>query len=321
MQSRKLIEEVDNYILTVQALIALGEHLKIEHSANYFLGKKMKTSTVNTITPNEDVTPDEVIQLDTSNGMIVEAKKSFSKTHTHESMEKCFEQMKKYDDDLIGWNTENEKIDNHEISILTQISRSRELSEFIESKISTQPFHRVYNIIEFARNDQTRFFIFLRHFLSNSRYNHSKLKNGVDIWLEHLQPMISDIKFYDAEPPILYIMIILWQNVFGSIATDEQLEESRGKKIIRLVVNVNDLLNKLKTFSLQSNGNHDVPSVKSVKEAMETFEKIGLASKIDDNKYDVKFHRIKVRNLIEHFAEKMCSGGQLTLENILSRSE
>ena len=68
-------EQVDDYEMTVSAILALKNFLEYNYNANYFIGRRMTTSENNEIQKNEDVTLDIVAQLNEDYGIVGEVKK------------------------------------------------------------------------------------------------------------------------------------------------------------------------------------------------------------------------------------------------------
>jgi hypothetical protein len=320
MSIEKIIEEVDNYNLTLQSLIALGEHLryKSKNKVTYYIGKKMRTSSSNKISPKNNVTPDEIIQLDKNSGLVVEAKINFSRSETDTSMSNCCDQLLKYDDNLFGWDTPNKRVKTHEISLLTHMSRTTQISNFLKNKL--KKFSRTVNIIEFSRNDQRKSFIFLRDYWGSSKYDHEDLKNGVNVGHEHLIPMVDNIKFYDVEPPLALLLEVLWQNIFSAMITDEQYRQSGGRRSIEINVTLDMLSSKLKAFSPDFEGASKIPSRKSIENAMDKLISIDFARRESDESYTIRFHKIRgEKNVLEYFAEKLEEPKQTTINQHIKK--
>jgi len=115
IEVKTLLNQVDDYEETVLSSIAFC-HLfrwndmdkQIEPDSYFFFGRKMDTSKTNRIHPNTTVTPDFIIQLNDHYGIIGEVK-MLPKDDT--LWNDNFLQLQKYDDDLKGWKTKNEKIE------------------------------------------------------------------------------------------------------------------------------------------------------------------------------------------------------------------
>ena len=82
----------------------------------------MTTSSRNRESPSARVTPDCVIQLDMSQGIVAETKLGLSKNPTN--WDQPMKQMQKYDDDLTGWWTQAETLDSHDVVALVPLARA-----------------------------------------------------------------------------------------------------------------------------------------------------------------------------------------------------
>ena len=162
-----LKKSIDNYISTVNALlcfISLTAWNSSKSKEQYFcsFGRNMTTSPHNPISPDESVTPDEIIQLSPSFGLIAEVKIGLPKAK--ELWIDIEKQIRKYDDSLIGWWTNDGLISKWNCILLIEIARSEEYKEFHEKLISDGVFTASENImgIEFSRSDQYNNYIFFR---------------------------------------------------------------------------------------------------------------------------------------------------------------
>ena len=121
---QRLKDESDNYEQTVIAIISFAHLMRYDDSKKeflpdslFFIGRKMDTSPKNRINPKKNVTPDLILQLNPNYGIVGEVKKSLPQNQ--EFWKKYFTQLQKYDDDLKGWKTPNEKIKNIDLVFIT----------------------------------------------------------------------------------------------------------------------------------------------------------------------------------------------------------
>jgi len=124
---REIKDRNDDYENTINALLCFislttWEGNQRRPDSYYSFGRRMTTSASNVISPNQDITPDSVIQFLDDLGFIVEAKISLPADESLWSG--ILAQIKKYDDDLIGWWTQDEHINNHNVILLLHMSRS-----------------------------------------------------------------------------------------------------------------------------------------------------------------------------------------------------
>lgn len=277
--------DVDNYEQTIGALLSIAQHIKHEYKVDSWFGRKFRTSSSNSVSIDTDVIPDLSAQVDNNYGLIIEAKKNFSRTDDYED---GITQAKKYDDNLKGWDTNTGLIASHDIALLTHQLRGVTLEEHLNAKIAEFSQNRRIVIIEFTRDDEVNTSFIIRRRTTGLRNSaiDTKLKAGFGVKLEHLIPLgFSEIKFYDAEPPIAYTLQKIWDNVFSDIPDEDTYRASAGKKKIEIEISIDKICNKLRDFAPRQNGARlpQIPKKEWVERAMEMLIEIKLAKyKRDD---------------------------------------
>ncbi|HEX9653625.1 MAG TPA: hypothetical protein VGA99_07935, partial [bacterium] len=132
-----------------------------------------------------------------------------------------------------------------------------------------------------------------------------RLRRVLEIPLEKIIPLYPQ-KFYDAKPPVVLMMEVLWTDVFNQIPDEEAFMEA-GRKALKIRVELSNLTKKLREqFCFQNIDSRqpENPKTEWVKEAMDTFVEIGYATKIKNtnDSYWVKYtHR---KDVLEFFAKK-----------------
>jgi len=136
---QKLINEVQDYKETLLTIIAFGHELRWDSNKrqikdeSYFLpGRRMITSSKNKISKEAEITPDILVQINDSYGVVAEVKKSFADNYV--GWENMLNQLLKYDDNLEGWVTNTQKISKSDLTLLTHNSRKVAIRDFIEKK-------------------------------------------------------------------------------------------------------------------------------------------------------------------------------------------
>ncbi len=271
--------DVDNYEQTIGALLSMAQHIKHEYSVDSWFGRKFRTSSSNTVSRDTDVTPDISAQVDDSYGLVIEAKKNFSRADDYED---GITQAKKYDDSLKGWETNTGFITSHDIALLTHQLRGVTLEERLNARIAEFSPDRRVVIIEFTRDDEVNTSFLIRRRTTGFRNSaiDTKLKVGFGVKLEYLIPLgFSEIKFYDAEPPIAYTLQKIWDNVFSDIPDEETYRAAGGKKRIEIDVGLDKLCAKLRDFAPKQNGVRlpQIPKKEWVERAMKMLIEIKLA--------------------------------------------
>lgn len=295
----------ESYLSTIYALHGF------RHTVNKFLsdsqnvvrssiGRRMHFAA--RASKREFCTPDIVIQLNSSEGIVGEAKLLVCQ-NIDDHWNKYVKQIKKYDTDLIGWWTNNERIDHTNLVWITEIAFSSQISDYFQSKIDAGvvKFERPFLIIEFTKRQRARELLFLRTRMgetSNSALEKA-LKNGIDIPLETLIFENKEKKFYDAKPQdIEYVMEILWQNIFLQEAIDNEsglVTYLDKEKIWKIPINLDELTTTVqRLYGSAGSQNREVeyPQPSWIREALEKFISIGLAQKGEvDKEYIILFKK------------------------------
>ena len=307
-------KKIEDYRTTIQALEAFislvtwdpGTKEQIPGS-RYSIGRRMETSSKNRISPNTSVTPDSVIQRSSNLGYVVEAKKSLPH-NKNDNWRDVVDQLLKYDDDLIGWWTDNELISLACPLLLLHISRSADFGMYLSSLItgSKLNFLRPVSIVEFNRSNEVKEFLFLRlHWGSIEDSTVSKvLSSGCSIPIESVlaNPIYGEKKFYDSPPIPEHTMTILWQDIFTELK--QRVEYDQKAKVYPLEVNAESLTLELqKLFGAVGNEPRQItyPRVEWIREALDCFVMLKLAKKLDDNGNYLILFKLLRHNLVELF--------------------
>lgn len=311
---RKILNEVEDYEETVIAIIAFshevcwdsGNKRKIPSSC-FMIGRRMGK-----IDPAENsehnLTPDIVIQLNSGYGIIAEVKKKISSDRKY--WHRTFDQIKKYDENLIGWLTNSETIKNYDLTLLTHITRKVDITDYYKGKFNEGGYHyrNKFSIVAFNKGGERDEFLYLeKHYgeFSDQILN-ERLRRVVAIPLETVLPLYS-IKFYDSPPPMPYLINILWIDIFPQFLSFEA-DNSDLKKCPIIKLNVAEVTEKLRSqFSqrIDDTRQQEIPRQDWIKEAMEALVRLKLARRHTDgaNVYEVDFK--PVRNPIDYFAKKI----------------
>lgn len=159
--------------------------------------------------------------------MLAEAKKSFTKLREHWMDD--FEQLMSYDEDLTGWPCDGGKVKNHDIVLRLDQTRGVAVKRFYESKKGKEIiFKRPFIIVQFNRNTEDfYFFQKIEGDLSEPNIN-ERLIEGVPVPMVVFVSTYSEIKLYDDEPPLPYLIDLIWTNiVFQQAGRDPKFEKLR----------------------------------------------------------------------------------------------
>lgn len=296
----KLFNDYETTILAIESFIHFltwdDENGGYKNSANSSIGRRMTTTDSNRVSFDVDVTPDIVIQIGDDVGYVAEVKNNLSRVE--KSWLRHIEQLERYDDRLFGWWTEDGQISDSCVVLMVHYLRSRSFIDFLDQNLADR--HMVFSspvsIIEYNRVDQVNSFISLRIEWGDilDTTVKSELREGTAIPIEKLLASRSIRKFYDSPPPIEYTMSILWQNIFTPMISEERL--NRESRTYSLPVNLDKITNELRsTYGSASRIERDVsfPRRKSVRDAMDAFVSIGLATQPDNDNYTVHFKKLQ----------------------------
>ena len=298
-------EQSDSYERTIETIIAFDFAVRYDNKGNclassYFLpGRRLLIKTTDS---SKEVTPDIVLQLTNSYGIIAEAKITAS---NEQDFEKTYEQIKKYDNELTGWKTSSGKIDLHDLSLLVNDLKRNIASNYFSGKTFGRKFTLVASAIIHEDSD----------FLKIEKYYGSfsdpkiedKFKNPVPIPLEResIIKRISNVKFYDAEPPsVEYTMQVLWMNIFNEI---KESEANKPQKIIPVSCKeLTKMLEERYSFRQEDDHQPKIPREHWIKKALDVFAEMKYASKDprDGDKYYVRYSSPRKGSLLEFFAKK-----------------
>ncbi|MEW6108521.1 MAG: hypothetical protein AB1632_05025 [Nitrospirota bacterium] len=255
-----------------------------------------------------NLTPDIVIQLNSDYGIIAEVKKKIAPDRKY--WHRIFDQIKKYDENLIGWLTNSETIKNYDLTLLTHITRKVDITDYYKGKYNEGDYHyrNKFSIVAFNKGGERDEFLYLeKHYgeLSDQNLN-ERLRRVVAIPLETVLPLYS-IKFYDSPPPLPYLMNILWIDIFPQFLSPEE-DNSKIKKYSVIKLNISEVTEKLQRQFAQmisDSRQQEIPRQDWIKDAMESLVRLKLARRHTDgaNIYEIDFKH--VRNPLDYFAKKV----------------
>jgi hypothetical protein len=258
--------KIDDYLQTIHAIVGFmnfyrydNERREIRSDVIVFQGRRFNPSPAKSFSQKGDkvdyVTPDIGILLPTMNGVIGEVKKSFPAKQKY--WLKTFKQLMKYDDDLTGWPTDDERVNDHDIVLILHQSRAVQVAEFYETNKGTEiEIVRPFSIVEFNRSDERMPYYFFRRALGNlsEKTINKQLKYGVQIPMEKLHVVYSIIKLYDDEPPLPYLLQVIWTNVVLERAREsERFVKLRKNQKMEVNLEVETIIEELhKGFSFRA---------------------------------------------------------------------
>jgi hypothetical protein len=293
----------DTYTDGVLAVLALVNECRWDPDARalrtdvkHEIGRRMATSTDNRVSPSKVVTPDCIVQFQESQGLIAEAKLGLPKNE--EVWDEDIEQLAKYDDDLLGWWTCNEKISSHDLVALVPLARAVKFCDRLQRGVSDRKwvFQRNVAVVGFFKTSGVKDFLSLKKesgTLSLANLD-QRLRESRLIEIALLITKYNDRKFVDHMPPTPYLLQIMWDHLFTRYAGDQSNGEVNSNP--SLEVSVDQVTKDLQEyFGFKSNGprSPEIPSSTWIRRALDTLVLGKLASKVKEGEYIIVFKRTR----------------------------
>ncbi len=304
-------QKIEDYYSTILALLSFVGLTTWKNGgnvpgANFTFGRRMETSPSNMISPNAKITPDAVIQPYFNLGYVVEAKKSLP--NSRQEWDKYIQQLIKYDDDLIGWWTDDEFVSDHCTVLLIEISRSVEFSDYLAQYLSVNglSFKKPFSVVMFSRADEFKHYYILRTETGDILDDdlRENLRKGKKINIENVVGTYGDRKFYDTEPEPEFTMQVLWMDIFNEMARNVVF--NKNIKAYLLEVDINDMTKELQRLYGSTGSKHreaQFPKKAWVQKAFDGFVRLDLAEVISHDKYRVFFKQIR-GDILEKFSKQ-----------------
>lgn len=245
MSHKSFYERIDDYRDSVFAIIGFtnlfrfdDETKKMRDDIKVYQGRRMRTSPSNRISPDNEVTPDFCIYDTSGKGVVGEVKKTFPENRDYWMDD--FKQLMSYDDDFLNWMTKTGTIDDHEIVLLAEQTRSQAVKDYFEERKNKEIlFTKNFVIVEFNRNDQVKAFFFFRKMYGGFKLFpqiDTRLYEGVPVPMEKLMPHYEKIKLYDAKPPLPYLLYLIWENVVMLRASQDERFKTARKLAMEITI-------------------------------------------------------------------------------------
>lgn len=319
----QLRAEIDNYSDTVFAIIGFMNFYRFDDARRVmrddvivFQGRKLSPSPAKAKTekgaPIEYVTPDIGILLPTQHGVLGEVKKSFPMDE--EAWMDDFLQLMSYDDDLTGWPSASEKVATHDVVLLLHQSRAVRVRKFYDKHNGQEiGFTRPFCIIEFNRSNEANAYFFFRVVTGalSAVELHNRLEEGVQVPMVRLASAYSTIKLCDHEPPLPYIMELIWTHVVTLRASDDpKFSHLHANQCIEIEIPLAEITDELyQRFTFRSLSNQEserqpkVPQHSLVQRACEKLVEAEDAMWIDKKKDKIMVRFTKRTDVLKYFID------------------
>ena len=318
--------KIDDYVQTIHAIVGFMNFYLYDNTAKkmkdevfVFQGRKLEPSPERSINSNGEkianVTPDIGVFLPSENGVLGEVKKGFSQNQQYWLGD--FQQLMSYDDDLTGWPSKDGRVKSHDIVLILHQTRAAKVSRFYEEKAGSEiKFLRPFIIVQFNRADERKSYYFFHKILGSltEKYVDEQLTDGVSVPMEVFIKTYSTIKFYDSEPPLPYLIELIWTNVVLRAASeDAKFEKLKRNQKIDIMLGIDSIIEELHqgfSFRMLHGDNNErqpkIPKREWVMRACEQLVKLNEASWVDSTRKTIKIFFRKYDDVLGHFIE-LCS--------------
>ena len=326
---QRLLDEIDDYQDTVFAIIGFANFYrfddvtkKMRDDVLVFQGRRFTPSPAKAVNGDgnliEFVTPDLGVLLPANSGVLAEVKKSFPADEQRWLDD--FKQLMAYDDDLSGWPSTSGSTPSHDVVLLVHLSRGKAICKFYEkNRGDIIQFQRPFSIIEFSRSNERQAYFFFRTAagtLTDAGVN-AKLENGVSVPMRALTSAYSEIRVYDHEPPLPYMLHLIWEHVINTKASENpKYAGLRKRQRIDVEVSVDEVVDELhEKFSfhqLHKNVGERQPKIPKQEWVQRAFDKLvksGDAVWVDRAKGTLKAKFIRHEDVLAYFVE-LCATDQ-----------
>jgi len=208
----------DTYQRTVQAIVCLKSALCWDDDAHmsrdecvFASGRRM------TPAGSGDLTPDVVVQFSRENGLVGEVKLTASSDIDFANAES---QIKSYDQDLTGWWTDNEAIDEHQLACVVDDAHvGAAMRRFGAGEGFDREFILLSAAVQRAASEFLKFELRTGTFVEErltAKFDPNTLIPLEKVWT------IDEKKFCDDPPPCPeYTMVVLWFYYFPTLRDGE----------------------------------------------------------------------------------------------------
>lgn len=296
-------ELCDTYTDGVLAVLALvnecrwdPQERRLRADVAHEIGRRLETSTENRISPSNVVTPDCVVQFHGAQGLVAEGKLGLPKKT--EAWDDDIKQLEKYDDDLLGWWTKDERIESHDLVALVPLARAVKFGDRLLRGVEEGKwkFKRKIAVVGFFKTSGVKEFLSLKkEFGSLSLASlDERLRESLQILIALLVTTYNDRKFVDHAPPLPYTLQIIWDHLFTRYAGE--LPNVEAGTIPSLEVSVDQVTKDLQEyFGFKSSGarSPEIPRARWVRKALDTLVSLKLAAKSGEGEYTITYKRTR----------------------------
>lgn len=317
---KEIMTESDKYDITVRVLIAIKYFLtkKLEQPYNkFYIGRKME------VTENRSCKPDFCAEREGSPAIIGDIKSGLPQEKKF-ALNQLFDQIEKFDNVTKGWEltTTQKDIfifipDTHRIKInnlLKEVSIGDKTFKGVMKDYDSNKTLKITSSLCFwsyaieEDNNNPFFNLALEFGKSTNQFITEHAKENIIIEFSHILEELNNFKFYDADPPELYLLTNLWTVVLQLSQENQFIENNiKGKKTITIETSIDQILNKAKSLfitTLDEDRNTIAIRKNLVKKFVNILKKLKLAQDGENEIIKISYSKMS-GNIQEFFLDKL----------------
>lgn len=314
-------QDVDSYKDTVSAILAfVHEMIWDEARRQARLDTIHEHGSPQSWNSGADpVTPDLAFVCPQEFAVIGEAKMSLG---GHGDRGRLRDQLAKYDRVMQAWlSPEPPRAPLGGVVLLTHQSRKVDAEEYLVGELEANRYQPrcPIAIVAYNRNDQSSVHYALERSWGGlvPPSKDQKLRRVVNVKLEHLLMAYGGVKFYDADPPMPYLLQVIWDGVLppripeNSYTASRQRATRGRRQMVQLNVDLDEVCEALRNgFSLRLLNQNlpECPRKALVRQAMDKLTAWKLAERRRGDSYSINYRKLN-RGAFEYFLRK-CAASQ-----------
>jgi len=261
---------------------------------------------------SKEIDPDLIFQYENgTKGILGEIKSSLSHNELNVK-NNVFEQLRKYDQDVIGWDSSDNLVENHDIlHLIHMLDSDWYISVYNKYEGSEIKLQKDYCIVEFTDLTSVKAgqgdIILVRYKYGTLGCDSllTKFKENLHIEIDSLSNNYERLKFTRKRPPLAYLMDKLWFFIFTSFGRYNIDSDSFDVKLSEIIKIVQDYYYPWAGIE----GENSQLRESWIKEALDMFVKINLAERIGTTAEQYRIH-LRKKNLPndmgKYIIEKIC---------------
>ena len=288
--------DIHRYFITVHLTLGMKHYLDNNLECSFIAAER---TLKNASDQSKEIDPDLIFQYENgTKGILGEIKSSLSHNELNVK-NNVFEQLRKYDHDVIGWDSPDNLVETHDIlHLLHMLDSDWYISVYKKYDGSEINLHKNYCIVEFTDLTSVKAgqgdIILVRYKYGTLGCGSllSKFKENLHIEIDNLSNNYERLKFTRKKPPLAYLMDKLWFFIFTSFGRHKIDNDF-------VDVNLGDITKIAQDYYYPwagIEGENSQLRISWIKEALNMFVKINLAEKIEPTADQYRIH-LRKKNL------------------------